>query len=820
MKKKEITLNPPLAIPAVLLAFGIAVGNFIPIYYNFAFAAAIFSFILFLYCKKKNNFRKTYFLFLAIFSLGFISILPHLPKALETQQMAQYFDEKELHIFGKVDSRLEKKNIRTNFILKLYKIKKRQGHRAEDVNGRIRLYSYYNTPDLEYGDVISFKGSIKKPRNFANPGGFDYVRYLAFNNIKGVAYISGKKIKVLHQKREKNLLTDLKREINKLREEFSRFVRNTIKDDEVSSIVCALTTGIRDYIPEKLREDFSKTGASHILAISGLHLSIVAIIFFFIFNIVFSCITPLLLRGVAGKLAALATLIPLMSYALLSGFSPSTKRAFIMITIYMFSFVIEREKDVLNSLAAAGIIILVINPCALFAISFQLSFSAVLFIILGVYIIRDIPFFTKKDLVSRLSVFIIISFFAGLGTMPLIMYYFNIISFVQLFTNIVIIPALGFVVVPLSLAAFFTFPFSDTISIIFFKPLIPVLSFSISFTQYLSLLPFTWARCVTPSIFEITCYYAFISGAFLIILKRGRKGVYIIVFSVLFFICSVGFTLKQRYFSGKLQITILNVGQGNSALIEGPKGTKILVDGGGFSYNSSFDTGKHIVAPFLWNSKITSLDAVILTHPEEDHMNGLVYIIENFKVRKFIKNFDTREKKSYKDIINICLKKRIPIVEFPLEKSKERGIGELHFLFLHPVLNEKNMDKFEKNNYNNNSLVFKVRYKKFKTLFPGDIMEKTEHKLALGFPDKLKADVLIAPHHGSSTSSTSLFLDKVDPKSIIISCGWNNRYNFPDDKVIARYDARHINFYRTDLHGAVKVVSNGKSFNIVTYGGD
>jgi competence protein ComEC len=832
VKKREITLNPPLAIPALLFASGIIAGNFITSY--FIFSILIIIFYLFFYYKKKINFKNSFFFFVFIF--GFISIIQHLPLSYEEKPISRYFGEKDLQIFGKVDSKPETTDIRTKFVLKISKIKRKQDDKAKNVTGRIRLYSYQRTQKLQYGDLISYKGLIKKPRNFSNPGGFDYVKYLSFNDIAGVSYTNGKKIKSFNLERDQSLVTKFIREVNQLREDFSVFIKKTTDNDKVFSILCALTTGVKDYIPHKLRNDFSKSGASHILAISGLHLSIVTIIFFSIFNSFFSLVKPLLMRGLSGKFAAMATLVPLLSYAVLSGFSPSTRRAFIMITIYMLSFVIEREKDVLNSLAAAGILILIINPAALFAISFQLSFSAVFFIILGIYATRDITFFQSKNFISRFSMFILVSFSAGLGTIPLVMHYFNVVSFVQLLTNIVIIPVVGFIVVPLGLTALFIFPFSKVIAALFIKLAIPFLSFSISFTEYLSSLSFTWTRCVTPHVFEIICYYALVSGIFLIVLKKSKKGLSVITVSIFLLALHTGFMLKQRFFNKDLKIIVLDVGQGNSALIEGPKGTRILVDGGGFSYNSKFDTGRHIVAPFLWEKKIATLDAVILTHPERDHMNGLVYIMENFSVKKFIKNSDTRKKRSYIDLIEICSKRNVPIIEFPSGQSlsspldgKEKitptgkpqmKFGKLILSFLHPLSDNKFIDKFEKNDYNNNSLVFKVKYKNFITLFPGDIMKRTEEGLALMLRDKLKADILIAPHHGSSTSSSSFFLDKVEPESIIISCGWNNQYNFPDNKVIARYDAKDISYYRTDQHGAVEIVSNGEYFNIVTFKGD
>ena len=832
MKKQEITLNPPLAIPVLLLASGIIAGNIINSY--FLFPLLIFPFYLFFYYKKKINFKNTFYLL--IFFLGFISIIPHLPARYEAKQISQYFGKKDIQIFGRVDSKPTLKGIRTKFVLKILKIKEKQEKKWEKTNGRIRIYCYRGTPDLQYGDLISYKGSIKKPRNFSNPGGFDYVKYLSFNNISGISYTNGRNIKTYDLEKNQGFSIKLVKEINTLRGNFLEFIKNSTDNDKAFSILCALTTGIKGHIPDKLRDDFSKSGASHILAISGLHLSIVTTMFFLLFNVLFSCFKPLVIRGLSIKFAALATIIPLLSYAVLSGFSPSTRRAFIMIAIYMLSFVIEREKDVLNSLAAAGIIILVIEPAALFSISFQLSFFAVFFIILGISVTRNISFFKNKSIIARISMFIAVSFFAGLGTMPIVMHYFNIISFVQLFTNIVIIPIIGFIVVPLGLTALFVFPFSEAIAAFLIKTSIPFLSFSISFVEYLSSLSYTWTRCITPHAFEIVCYYVFMLGIFLFVLKKSKKGVYMIAFSIFLFVCYTGFTLKQGYFDENLQVTVLDVGQGSSALIEGPKGSNILVDGGGFSYSSTFDTGRHIVAPFLWYKKIATLDAVILTHPERDHMNGLIYIIENFIVKKLIKNSDTKKSKNYIALMKACSKKGVPIVEFPikpllsspLDGKKETKsnikpqikLGKLIFSFLHPLSVDKLIDKFRKKDYNNNSLVFKVKYNNFTILFPGDIMERTEKELALTLRDELKADILIAPHHGSSTSSSSFFLDKVKPESIIISCGWHNQYNFPDKNVIARYNTKEINSYRTDMHGAVKVVSNGNYYNIVTFKGD
>ncbi len=823
-EKHTLSLNSPLAVPLLLFVSGIILGNAVSSYFYPVLFLSILSILSFCHFNKQTRFKLFVVLFHFIFLMGFLLISFHSPDIIGTKLNLEYFGKKNLLITGLVASMPKQNQRRTKFALKILTIKKDNDDQENKIKSKIEIFSYYGTPNLQYGDVISYRGSIKRPRNFANPGGFNYVKYLSFKGIAGISFVRGEKIVIHNSNNNFKYSTQFIRRINKLRHEFSGFIHgltiNSRHGDKVFSILSAVTTGLKDDLPDQLRENFSKAGVSHIIAISGLHLSIIAAIFFFCFNFLFSRFKPLLVRGLAGKAAYLTTLIPLLFYALLSGFSPSTQRAFIMISVYMLSFVLDREKDVLNSLAAAALIILIIDPCALFAISFQLSFSAVLFIVLGMYAIKDILFFKKNNFLNKFFIFILVSFFAGLGTLPLVMYYFNIISFVQVIANLMIIPLIGFIAVPLGLAGFFIFPFSKIVSGSLIKLSIPFLSFAIDFVEYITSFSFSWARCITPHLIELVCFYAIILGSFNFLITKTKKSICFILFFLFLFFLYSGFILEKRYFSSNLQITNLDVGQGNSALIEGPKGIRILVDGGGFSYRSGFDTGKYIVGPFLWYKRINKLDAVILTHPEKDHMNGLIFVLKNFKVGMLIKNSDYRKTKAYSDLMRICLKKNIKIFQIPLKNNKDINIGDLNISFFNPISKKIIMDNFTKNDYNNNSLVFIIKYNKFKILFPGDIMKKTEQILASKSDRSLRSDVLIAPHHGSLTSSISCFLDRVKPEAVIISCGLYNQYHFPSKLVLARYRAKNINFYRTDYQGAVKIMSNGEKFSISTFKGD
>ncbi len=687
-----------------------------------------------------------------------------------------------------------------NYIKKTYEI---QHCKNTGYSGKIR-----------YGDEIQFTGKIKSIHNFNNPGGFDYQRYMKLKSVFGSAWVEMDKVEILPPGKNSGFFLSLIRSLEDFRDNFSLFIFKKIKNQNIAAVLSAIITGKKELIDKNLRREFSRAGASHILAISGLHLSIVAGLFFYVFNFLLSFSKPLLIRAWSRKGAAVLTLFPLIFYAVLSGFSPSTRRAFIMIVVFMFSFVAEKEADSLNSLALAGIVILLIDPGAVFSISFQLSFTAVLFIILGFYLIKKLNFKQNINLVTKFFFFILTSVFAIAGTQVLVMHYFNIISFAGVLTNILLIPAAGFGAIPLGLSALFIHPFSIHISGFLVKCAGVILYPCLVFIHRVAGFSFTWARTVTPDHLEIFCYYLFFAGIFLLFDNKKKAGLFCMISAMAVFSGNEVICIKRRFFNKNLYVTILDVGQGSSALIELPRGKRILVDGGGFSYFADFDTGEYIVAPFLWRKKIMDIDIVVLSHPESDHMNGLVYIFKNFKVKKFIKNCDTRKILAYKDLMKAVALNNSEL-EIISDKEKKIKISGACLDFFNPFIKCSNTDEPHKN-LNNNSVVFRLSFKKTSILFSGDIMEDAEKKLAFIKNKNLHSNVLISPHHGSSTSSSDFFLDKTAPQSVVISCGWHNRFHFPHLSVIKRYRKRKIKIFRTDLTGALEICSNGTELKFIT----
>jgi competence protein ComEC len=239
-----------------------------------------------------------------------------------------------------------------------------------------------------------------------------------------------------------------------------------------------------------------------------------------------------------------------------------------------------------------------------------------------------------------------------------------------------------------------------------------------------------------------------------------------------------------------------------------------LVDGGGFSDNAVFDTGEIIIAPFLWRKKIKTIDTILLSHANSDHLNGLIYIAEHFNVKQAITNHEHSRTKGFKQFISTLKKNG---VAHPGFQALERNftINHVDLQILHPENDFIFRNKYEGwRNLNNNSIVLKVVFGKHTFLFPGDIMAMGEKALVDSNGGELKSDVLLVPHHGSATSSTPLFLSHVDPQTAIISAGWKNRFGFPHANVLKRYQAMDCSVYRTDIHGAVRIWTDGESMKI------
>ncbi|MFO8084117.1 MAG: ComEC/Rec2 family competence protein, partial [Desulfobacterales bacterium] len=811
--RTRVYFRPVIPLLVSLIA-GIIAGSRFSGHGDCAYCLALVCVCLILYFLYKNRgvvFTPT----VLFFALGYLSIQPWVAPKFPPHHIVHLADADSWKITGVIDTPVAAYSNRQKFILRTETLERNTKNFT--VTGKIRVTVSGRGPELILGDRIVFFGKVKPIRNFHNPGGFDYKRYMAFRKVYGTVYVSAQKLILLKRHSETGIgmiIADTRRKISDLIDKTGQGTEN--------GVLKALIVGDRNSISNDLRQTFNRAGIGHLLAISGLHIGIVATGAFLIFKVLLSHIKFLLWHAWTKKAAVPLSVIPVFIYGLLSGMSPSTQRAVIMVTVFLAAFLFEREHDPMNTLAVAALLILVVHPPSLFSISFQLSFTAVLAILYGLSRVqtpwrsdsRGIKTPIRVRVATKLFYFLMVSFFAILGTLPLSMFYFNQISLVGLFANFIFVPLIGFVVVPLGLMSVFLYPLSGSVALGCLKAAAVVLEQALGMVHFFADLPFAAVKTITPSYLEMGCFYIL----FWAVLSLGygssntpteqdnlqdnlpgaednapgksfiRKPSAIIALLVILVLSADAcYWFYNRFWHNDLRVTMIDVGHGNAALMELPEGYNILIDGGGFSDNSIFDTGARIIAPFLWQKKIKTVDTLVLSHPNSDHLNGLIYIAEHFNVKNVWTNNESVNTFGYKKFMETIKKNKIHMPDFK-QISGSRDINGVCIDILYPQENfiERRI-KESWRDLNNNSLVLKASFGEKSFLFPGDIEMRAEYELAAIAGDKLKSTVLLTPHHGSKTSSTERFIEKVNPEVIIISCGWQSRFGFPHPSVLKRY---------------------------------
>jgi competence protein ComEC len=684
-----------------------------------------------------------------------------------------------------------------------------QGKRSFPVSGKIRVAVTGDAPVLKKNDLLSFTGKIRSFHNFSNPGGFDYERFMAFKGVWGSAYVQADRLTVNKPGSPETSLNFLDGE----RRRISGLIENAAGQDS-REILKALIIGDQTGISAKQREVFNRTGTGHLLAISGLHVGIVATFCFFIFQRLLSRSLYLLQKAWVKKIAAVLSLVPIAVYGLISGMSASTQRAVIMIFVFLMTFWVRREQDPANTLAAAALVILMVFPPALFSISFQLSFSAVAGILFGMsrfYMKQDSQDGLARKSAKQFLGFLSISLFAFLGTLPLCMVYFNQMSLIAVLANCIGVPIVGFLVVPLGLASAFASIFSDFIPHIGFGLCIRILDITIAVLAWIASFPFAAVKTVTPNSLEILCYYLFMWGV--CDFRNSRRMRFMAAVIALVLAIDIGYWAHRRFFDDALRITAMDVGQGTATVLEFPGGFTMMIDGGGFADNALFDVGERIIAPYLLQNKIRTVDVLVLSHADSDHLNGLIYIADHFNVKSVWTNGQKAQTLGYKKLMAVISEKKIDLPRF-LTIARSRMICGVRVEVLYPP---KNFDAddilYNMKDPNDNCIVVRASYGLNAFLFPGDITESAESEL-ISTHKELSATVLFSSHHGSDTSSSESFLKAVNPGYMIISAGWRNRFHFPHASVLHRCQKRGIKIYRTDLNGAIRIETDGKTLRL------
>jgi competence protein ComEC len=825
-------MQKPLVPLLLAMMAGIVIGNYIKIPDILLLLSLLSALILLLIPANLKNRKglKLSLLMLSFLFLGVLNINLYLNPDQGTNHIIHYAGKENMIIEGVISENPEVSPDKTEITVSATRVIRDDSD--VHVEGLVRL-SVKNFMTFAYGDYVRFKVRLKAPHNFKNPGGFDYERYLRYEGISVRGFINDPSGIVVIRENQGNVL---KTRLEKFRQRLKKIIRdNSLSPD--GEIIQAMILGDQKEIPKDVMEKFNKTGTSHIIAISGFNIGIIAVLSMFIVQLIMKSSSYLLLRFNMNVVSAVFAIIPVVFYTFIAGMGMSVVRAAIMGVTFMIAIIMGKERDLYNTLALAAFIILVTFPYALFDISFQLSFMAVWAILfITPRLMERLPevdhTVKSKYLIFNINtlrnvfIFLIVSVSATLGTLPLIVYYFNRVSTIVILSNIAVVPVLGVIAIPVSTAIILAALISPDLAVLFVHLSSFLVWISVGMVDFFASLPGSSFFISTPTILEISLYYCLLisGGKCLEFRLKSRKNEngrthssgdyfrYRVAFIVLllFFFMDALYLNTRDLFRKNLEVTAIDVGQGSSTLVQLPDGRRMLIDGGGFP-EGSFDVGKYVVAPYLWHERISKIDIVVLTHPHPDHLNGLIYILSNFDVGEVWTNGERSENESYRDFLRIISEKK---VNHKIVSEKTGGIIMNDILI--DIMNPENPPgkqdepslKFQ--DVNDQSIVMKITYGNVSFLLPADISEPAETRLVRTGRD-MRSHVLFVPHHGGFSSSTEPFIRRVQPDIVVFSCGVDNIYKLPHPDVIDRYSVIGTRVIRTDINGALSIVTDGKN---------
>ena len=668
------------------------------------------------------------------------------------------------------------------------------------------------------GDYVRAVVRLREPKNLNNPGSYDYRRALARRGIGLIAYVSTRDDIAADAARAR---TGLRRSIDRVRLLIKDVILRNIRGQAASGIVTALVIGDQGYISRDIRRMFASTGIIHILVVAGLHLAIITHLCYLLIKFVLSRFRYLCIHANIPKLSLSMSLVPMLAYIFISGANAPVVRSGSMIVVYCVLFLMNRTRARWTGILIAGIFILTMDPLAVFSISFQLSFTAVASLIAFMPVIgrmtaagiRSIQPRWLQAVSGHVLGMLLVSLFVTIGLCGVIAFYFNTIPLFGVLLNLIVIPFFCYLVLPLSLlssAAGVVLPAVSHYLFMIVSLLLHCIVFVISHVSNLSVASI---RIPTPTVFEIFLYYAGLI-VLLNVRRMGPKAAFsLLSVIVLFTAADIGFFVSKNNFDKKLRITFIDVGQGDSSLIEFPSGKTMLIDAGGSAY-SSFDTGEAVIARYLWSLKRRTIDYVVSSHPQEDHMAGLGFIIRTMDVKKVYASDCAPETEVYRGFMDAVRSSGavLSTVTGTAQTFTINGVEIRLFSVPHDAC-----DAARKKDINNDAVLVRLTYKKVSLLLTGDIEKVAEYALVETYGDALSSTIMKAPHHGSATSSTGRFIDAVGPGIVVVPVGKDNPFRMPSKAVLRRLFRRNIRVLRTDRNGAITIVTDGDGITIKTY---
>ena len=686
---------------------------------------------------------------------------------------------------------------------------------AEDLSPPlvVRLTWRASERRLYQGDRIGVRARFRAPSGSLNPGGFDYATYLERQGIDAVAAVNGlEAVEVLESGRQSLRW--------KIWNHFDRW-RDTIRLSAVESlaqpalgIFLGIVIGERGYLDPDVRDHFMVTGTVHLLSISGSHLGLVAMLAFIVIKhgvlwLPTSWLLRLSRRITPTRLAAAATVFPASGYACLAGAEVATVRSLVMVLVALLAKWLGCEQRMFHALGAAALMILLQDPQAIYDISFQLSFlsvCAVAWRLSRSSVVEEEadrpPSRSKLFRVRQWAVeALTMSGLVTVMTIPLVAFYFNQVSWLGLLTNLAAVPVMGGVLVPMGLlaalgAAEDGLPFAGVIQW--------SMDGFVSVLQGVSRLPGSEWHLASPSVPSLFFFYGCLAAMW-VTYERRQWTAWLAVTGLVLLLCWWMWSPRLMLDGDRFRITFLDVSQGDSAVLELPGGEVILIDGGA-SYER-FDMGRGVVAPYLWNRGIRTIDYVIATHPQLDHVGGLAYVLRHFTVHNFWGTGDERQEPFYQRLKETLVERGLR--EYAVRQHEDTVTLGCRLEVLNPPAETRPYfaragGRQAGHTLNNRSIVTALSCGPHKVLFMADVEEEVLGRMSQE-KGSGRVDLVKVPHHGAGSSLQREWLERVDPRYAVISVGRHNAYGHPAASVLQAYADRGIRTYRTDRDGGIWV---------------
>jgi len=628
---------------------------------------------------------------------------------------------------------------------------------AQKLPSKLRLSWYYPDQAIKAGQYWSFTIKLKRPHGSLNPGGFDYERWLFTQGIGAAGYVRPDSKPVLLGR--DSAWTN----ISVWRQRITDRLSFLLSESPSLGLIKALTIGDGNGITQQQWDVFRKTGTTHLVVISGSHVGLIAGLAYFLVLKVWAWTG--LLRWSPQRVAAVAAMLVAVFYAGLAGFSVPAQRAVIMLAVVMLAIILQRNTRPFNTLAVALFAVLAFDPLAVLAVGFWLSFLAVSLII---YVVAG-----RLSKSGYMLEGIKINWATSVGLSPLLLFFFQQVSLISPLANFIAVPVISLLAVPLSLLA---------VVLMFGFPLLASKLFMVVDTALQGLwwllvrlaeLPLATISHAQPSVWALV--FA-LPGVLLLLAPRGMPARWL---SLIMFLPLV-FTPANKPKAGSINMTLLDVGQGLSVVVQTENHWLVYDTGAKFSAES--DMGRSVVLPFLRRQGADKIDRLIISHGDNDHIGGALSLMHGMPTEQVLTSVP-QQLSDYSPLM--C------------EAGQSWSWDNVTFTLLspqHPFVSD-----------NDNSCVLKIESEQGAVLLTSDIEMAAESWLVETYGNHLKAKVLISPHHGSKTSSTYEFLQAVQPVYVLIPAGYRNQFGHPHQEVLDRYQQIKAQWLNTADSGAISL---------------